>query len=59
MPPGGNVRVSFKDEAFGWLEKAYSEHSNAVTTLKVDPICDPLRSDLRFQNLGRRVGLAP
>jgi tetratricopeptide (TPR) repeat protein len=47
-----------KDEAFVWLQKAYSEHTNAVTTLKVDPIYDPLRSDPRFQNLVRRVGLA-
>jgi TolB-like protein/DNA-binding winged helix-turn-helix (wHTH) protein/Tfp pilus assembly protein PilF len=46
-----------KDEALGWLEKAYSEHSNAVTTLKVDPIYDSLRSDPRFQDLVRRVGL--
>jgi hypothetical protein len=47
-----------KDEAFVWLQKAYSEHSNAVTTLKVDPIYDPLRSDPRFQDLMGRVGLA-
>jgi tetratricopeptide (TPR) repeat protein len=47
-----------KDEAFAWLQKAYSEHSNALTTLMVDPVYDPLRSDPRFQELLRRVGLA-
>ena len=47
-----------KDQAFGWLQKACSEHSSAVTALKVDPVYDPLRSDPRFQDLLRRVGLA-
>ena len=46
------------DQAFAWLEKAYMQHSNAMTTLKVDPLYDPLRSDPRFQNLLSRVGLA-
>jgi TolB-like protein/DNA-binding winged helix-turn-helix (wHTH) protein/Flp pilus assembly protein TadD len=52
------VGMDNKDEAFAWLQKTYSEHSNALTALKVDPIYDPLRSDPRFQELLRRVGLA-
>ena len=52
------VGMDNKDEAFAWLEKAYSEHSNTLTALKVDPIYDPLRGDPRFQNLLHRVGLA-
>jgi TolB-like protein/DNA-binding winged helix-turn-helix (wHTH) protein/Tfp pilus assembly protein PilF len=52
------VGMDNKDDAFAWLQKAYSEHSNALTALKVDPIYDPLRSDPRFQELLRRVGLA-
>jgi TolB-like protein/DNA-binding winged helix-turn-helix (wHTH) protein/Tfp pilus assembly protein PilF len=52
------VGMNNKDEAFNWLQKAYSEHSNAVTTLKVDPIYDPLRSDPRFQEVLRSIGLA-
>jgi len=51
------VGMDNKDEAFAWLQKAYSEHSNALTTLKVDPIYDPLRGDPRFQELVRRVRL--
>ena len=47
-----------KDQAFALLEEAYSQHSNALTTLKVEPAYDPLRSDPRFQDLLRRVGLA-
>lgn len=47
-----------KDQAFAWLEKAYSQHSNALTKLKVEPAYDPLRGDPRFQDLLRRVRLA-
>ena len=47
-----------KDQAFALLEKSYSQHSNALTTLKVEPGYDPLRKDPRFQDLLRRVGLA-
>jgi TolB-like protein/DNA-binding winged helix-turn-helix (wHTH) protein/Tfp pilus assembly protein PilF len=47
-----------KDQAINLLQKAYSEHSNVLASLKVDPLYDPLRDDPRFQNLLRRVGLA-
>ena len=46
------------DKAIAYLQKAYLEHSNALTTLKVDPAYDRLRDDPRFQELLRRVGLA-
>lgn len=46
-----------KDSAFAWLEKAYLVRDKGLTYLKVDPCLDPLRSDPRFQDLERRVGL--
>jgi tetratricopeptide (TPR) repeat protein len=46
-----------KDQAFEWLEKAYAVRDKGLTFLKVDPCVDPLRSDPRFQDLLRRVGL--
>lgn len=46
-----------KEKAIKLLQKAYSEHSNAVLQIKVDAMYDPLRSDPRFQDLLRRVGL--
>jgi TolB-like protein/DNA-binding winged helix-turn-helix (wHTH) protein/Flp pilus assembly protein TadD len=47
-----------KDQAFAYLEKAYQQHSNTIVTLKVEPGFDPLRSDPRYEDLLRRVGLA-
>jgi TolB-like protein/DNA-binding winged helix-turn-helix (wHTH) protein len=49
--------IGNNDQAIAWLEKAFAQHSNGLTGLKVDPIYDPLRDDPRFQNLLRRVGL--
>jgi hypothetical protein len=46
-----------KEQALAWLEKAYKQHSNLMTTRKVEPAFDPLRSDPRFKDLQRRVGL--
>lgn len=45
------------DQAIEWLEKAYDQRSNGLTSLKVDPIYDPLRGDPRFVSLLRRAGL--
>ena len=46
-----------KERVIELLQKAYSEHSNAVLQIKVDPMYDPIRSDPRFEDLLQRVGL--
>ena len=46
-----------KDDALASLEKAYTIHDAQMQYLKVDPAFDPLRDDLRFADLLRRVGL--
>ena len=46
-----------KDQAFDWLEKAYTERSSSMICLKADPRLDPLRSDSRYSELLSRVGL--
>jgi TolB-like protein/DNA-binding winged helix-turn-helix (wHTH) protein/tetratricopeptide (TPR) repeat protein len=44
------------DQAMSWLEKGYEERFNPGVLMR--PGFDPLRSDPRFQNLVRRIGLA-
>jgi TolB-like protein/DNA-binding winged helix-turn-helix (wHTH) protein/Flp pilus assembly protein TadD len=46
-----------KDGSFQWLEKAYTERSSFMTSLKYWSVFDPMRSDPRFADLLRRVGL--
>lgn len=48
-----------RDEALGWLERAYAQRSTGMVFLKVEPKWNNLRSDPRFQDLLRRVGLKP
>ncbi|HEV1994999.1 MAG TPA: protein kinase [Candidatus Acidoferrum sp.] len=47
-----------KDKAFALLDKAAAEHSTFLVYSKWEPRLDPLRSDPRFQDLLRRIGLA-
>jgi tetratricopeptide (TPR) repeat protein len=47
-----------KDEALGWLERAYQSRSNFIVSLKTVPSVDSLRDDPRFVELLRRAGLA-
>jgi DNA-binding winged helix-turn-helix (wHTH) protein/tetratricopeptide (TPR) repeat protein len=46
-----------KERTFEWLEKAYAGRDWQLRFLKVIPIFDPLRSDPRFTDLLKRVGL--
>ena len=47
-----------KDEAFAWLNRAYDARSYLLAVyLNTDPRLDALRSDARFTDLRRRIGL--
>ncbi|MGB9434885.1 MAG: hypothetical protein WBQ89_21760 [Candidatus Acidiferrum sp.] len=46
-----------KNEAFVWLNKAVEGRSHRLVWLNRDPRWDRLRSDSRFDELKRRVGL--
>jgi hypothetical protein len=51
------VGLGDEERAMESLEKSYEEHSHWLIYLHMDPGMDGLRSNLRFQELLRRVGL--
>jgi TolB-like protein/Flp pilus assembly protein TadD len=51
------IALGDKDEAFAWTDKAYRERSGLLVWLQIEPKFDPLRSDPRFAELARRMGL--
>jgi len=53
------VGLGEKDQALEWLEKAAAQHSGYLAYVKTEPLMDGLRSDPRFDNLLRRIGLDP
>lgn len=46
-----------KDKAFEYLEQARLERQTYLTHLKVDPVFDDIRSDPRFDELVRKIGI--
>jgi eukaryotic-like serine/threonine-protein kinase len=54
---GIHIGLGEDDRAIEYLEKSYEEHSHWLIYLHLDPSMDSLRSNPRFQNLSRRVGL--
>jgi TolB-like protein/DNA-binding winged helix-turn-helix (wHTH) protein len=50
------VGLDEKDQAMAWLERAYAERFNPGVLMR--PAFDSVRSDPRFQDLLRRIGLA-
>jgi eukaryotic-like serine/threonine-protein kinase len=48
--------IGNKEQALGQLEKAYHGRDQYIVWLKVERAFDPLRADLHFQDLLRRVG---
>jgi TolB-like protein len=45
------------DEAFAWLARACDERDGWIVYVNVDPRLDGLRSDVRFADVLRRIGL--
>jgi TolB-like protein/Tfp pilus assembly protein PilF len=61
VPPFGLIwayaGIGDRDRAFASLERAYEMRADRMVWLNVDPLLDPLRSDPRFTDLVRRMGL--
>jgi TolB-like protein/Flp pilus assembly protein TadD len=53
------VALGEKDAVFSWLEKGFKERSGLTVFLRTAPEYDPMRSDPRFADLLRRLGLQP
>jgi serine/threonine-protein kinase len=53
-----HLALGDKKRAFEWLEKAYIQRADDLIYLNVEPRLETLRSDPRFSDLVRRVGLA-
>lgn len=46
-----------RDRAFAYLEKSYAEKSYWMTSIKVHPVVDALRSDPRFVKMTKKMNL--
>ncbi|MFQ5927901.1 MAG: hypothetical protein ACE5MH_10770, partial [Terriglobia bacterium] len=51
------MELGENEQAMAWLERSYEEREGGLPFLNASPGLDPLRSDPRFQDLVRRVGL--
>ena len=51
------IGLGKNDEAIQWLERAYQQKDYQLTWMGAEPLLDPLRSDPRFRDLLRRLGL--
>ena len=56
---GAYARLGERDRAFEWLERAYAKHSPQLPHVRERLEFDNLRSDPRFNDLLRRIGLPP
>lgn len=50
-----HVGLDNNEQAIEYLEKAYEEHADRMSWIKVNPVFDPLRSDPRFQAILQRM----
>jgi hypothetical protein len=53
------VGLGDKDQAFAWLEKDFEQHSDILSRITWWFSFEDLRSDPRYADLVRRMGLQP
>jgi serine/threonine-protein kinase len=52
-------RMGEKETALRWLEQAFRDRTRSMAYIKVEPQFDSLRSDPRFQDIVKKMGLPP
>jgi TolB-like protein/Tfp pilus assembly protein PilF len=52
-----HLALGHRDLAFQWLDKAYEQRSSSLAMLRVNPRFDSLRSNPRFVELLKKIGL--
>lgn len=52
------AKAGDKDQAFAWLEKGLKEKSDAIQYLKINHMADSLRSDPRYGEMLKGMGMA-
>lgn len=45
------------NKAFVWLDRAYQERATDMILLQIEPALDPIRSDPRYAELCRKMGM--
>jgi tetratricopeptide (TPR) repeat protein len=53
------AQIGDKEGALKYIERAYEERAQEIYTLVIDPGFDPIRSEPRFHEIVRRLGLKP
>jgi serine/threonine-protein kinase len=52
-----SAAVGLNDKAMNYLEKAYANKETSILFVGVDPLLDPLKQDMRFQQLLSKMNL--
>ena len=45
-------------KAFEWLERAFRQHDGGLTSTRIDPLLDNLRTDPRLLEFVKKLGLS-
>ncbi len=53
-----HLGLSETDKVFEWLEQGFEERSVRMPYFMIDQQCDPIRSDERFLDITKRMGIA-
>lgn len=51
------IRLGDRENAIKWLKKSYQNRDRWITSIKYDPVWNPIRSDPRFEEIVKQIGL--